>query len=57
MKRVRDFSEHERAWIRLMSNPYASLALQEPEDEEVMIAPSKEQPIEKRPPEATSTDL
>jgi hypothetical protein len=38
VKVVRYFTDAERAWIRLMQNPYASLALLEPDDEEAMIA-------------------
>jgi hypothetical protein len=38
-----ELSEAVRATIRLMGNPYASLTLREPSDEEAMIIPGRPQ--------------
>lgn len=34
---VRKFTAAERAWIRLMQNPYASLSLREADEEDAII--------------------
>lgn len=35
------FSEEQRAWIRRTQNPYASLALGDPEDDVAMVVPAE----------------
>jgi hypothetical protein len=44
VKVVRKLTDAERAWIRLTQNPYASLSLREPDDEQAMVIPSNNNP-------------
>jgi len=56
METGRQFSDEQRIWIRRMENPYASLAICEPDDDEPKVSQQLVKPSNNEPADGGNFD-